>query len=98
LELRYAGQGYSLAIPARLENRRIETDASRLVEDFSAAYERTFRYRLTDPIEIVAIRVNMRTTLPRRSPGRSKPPADWERNLAPVDAYSFTQRGRMAFD
>jgi N-methylhydantoinase A len=94
LELRYAGQEHALTVsaPDRLDGA---SDVDALAGAFSAAYERTFGYVLSEPLELVTVRVSRRTRLtqPRIAApvGEGRPPSKG------LEAYSFRERTRIPF-
>jgi N-methylhydantoinase A len=92
LELRYTGQEHALTIPAADANGGLAVDA--LARSFNATYERTFGYVLSEPVELVTVRVAYRTRLTQ--PGGVAPSAG-RRPPAEVEAYSLRRRERIPF-
>lgn len=64
LNLRYAGQEYSLTLPVATARGRIETDAAGVRALFEREYERSFGHTIDEAVEIVAVRASAVTPLP----------------------------------
>jgi N-methylhydantoinase A len=98
LDLRYAGQEYTLTItPPAAADGSIPADADAVFGLFAGSYERTFGHTLDQPVEIVVTRATARTPLPRRS---SDAPANEPTNRRlsrTIDAYSFRAGTRLPF-
>jgi len=97
LELRYAGQEYSLPVAVAVQDGRLAASPDELGQTFESTYERVFGYRLGEPIELVAIRAGLRTPLPQRVYGTPAAPRGWRCNTDPVRAYSFASREPAVF-
>ena len=97
LELRYAGQEYTLPVAVALQDGRLAASLDELGQTFESTYERVFGYRLGEPIELVAIRAGLRTPLPQRVYGTPAAPRAWSCNTDPVRAYSFASREPAVF-
>jgi N-methylhydantoinase A len=96
LDLRYAGQEYSLPIPVNDNGLVVASTLEILRSRFEDAYERSYGVRLDTPVQISAVRLTERRPLP------DVPVADLtnETSAAPVstiEAYSFTTRRREPF-
>jgi N-methylhydantoinase A len=93
LDLRYAGQDYSLTIPVRLTNGgRIDESAASVEEAFATSYERAFGHPLEEAVEIAGVRAMVRTPLREAGHARAFEPAQ-ERQAARglTEAYSFAR-------
>jgi N-methylhydantoinase A len=93
LDLRYHGQEHTLTVEApgaavgRLE-------AAALAASFNDTYRQRFGYVLAEPVEIVTVRVALRTHLPAP---RNQPPRPQPRRPVSVEAYSFARCKRAVF-
>jgi N-methylhydantoinase A len=90
LDLRYAGQEYSLTLPVPYsEEGGIAVDTGWVATAFEEEYEKIFGHRIEEGIEIVAVRGTLRTEMPKRvaaAPSGAAVPASALRTRA----YSFT--------
>jgi N-methylhydantoinase A len=67
LDLRYAGQEYSLTLPVPYsEERGIGADTTWVASAFEEEYEKIFGHRMDEDIELVAVRGTLRTPMPER--------------------------------
>src|SRR5262245_12159232 len=89
LDLRYAGQEYSLTIPVPLAEARIDADSAGVATAFANEYEKIFGHRMEEGIEIVAVRGTLRTAMPEqvRAPAPSAGDGDGSREARCI---SFT--------
>lgn len=72
VDLRYAGQEHSVTLP--IEGEFDSAEIARLQLAFAEAHERAYGHTMTDPVELVALRVSatgvvQEPTLPRVPPG-----------------------------
>jgi N-methylhydantoinase A len=95
LDMRYAGQDYTLSVAVPLQGGVIAEDDAALAVRFGSEYERTFGHTIDEDVEIVAVRASLRTALPRHagSPPGFAAPGDDARHATTLDAFSFS-RGR----
>ena len=91
-DLRYTGQEHTLTIPVPKNEGQVAADA--LATAFNQAYERSFGYVLSEPVEIVTVRVANRTRLPQPE---SRPTLSELTSPATVEAYSFHRKSRVSF-
>lgn len=98
LDLRFAGQEYTLTVPVAFDGAAIGFDEDAIRDEFISQYRRTYGHSMDEPVEIVSARISLRTPLPRLEP------AAWSANGAgaasrdrPVSAYSFRARTRLDF-
>jgi N-methylhydantoinase A len=92
LDLRYVGQEYSLNVPLEIdEARSIRSEASQIIEQFTASYERTFGHSLDEAVEIVTVRGTRRRLLPAMGDATDAAPVITASTVAGHHAYSFTQ-------
>ncbi|MHB8471156.1 MAG: hydantoinase/oxoprolinase family protein, partial [Gaiellaceae bacterium] len=96
LDMRYAGQEHTLTVAVRAEGGRLVSSLEEIRDTFTREYERTFGHSMDEEIEIVSLRVALRTALPRRRlnavAGAEAPAADRE-----LDAYSFSRDDWLPF-
>lgn len=96
-DLRYKGQEHWLSIDVPVEGARVVVPAQRIIDDFTAEYERTFGATMNEVVEIVSVRATLRMPLPRREQrvaavGSSAPmPTDT------ASAWSFVRAKRLPF-
>ncbi|HMJ96528.1 MAG TPA: hydantoinase/oxoprolinase family protein, partial [Thermoleophilaceae bacterium] len=90
LDLRYAGQEYSLTLPIPYsEERGMSAETQSVASAFVTEYEKIFGHRMEEDIEIVAVRGTLRTPMPERvAAGPSGPAGDSD--VRQVRAFSFT--------
>jgi N-methylhydantoinase A len=92
-DLRYAGQEHTLTVPVPGDSNGQIAPAG-LHEAFTGSYQRSFGYLLSEPVEIVTVRVATRARLPQPegtlAPGEHTPPVE-------IDAYSFLRGTRIPF-
>jgi N-methylhydantoinase A len=93
LDMRFVGQEHSLTVPVS-RGLGIATAAEELRSQFLTAYEQTFGHVIDERVQIVAVRLTLRTRLPRipASAVSSKTPAADGAVLLP--GWSFA-RGEM---
>jgi N-methylhydantoinase A len=96
LDLRYAGQEYSLTIPVSTAGGEIEPDSAAVATAFEAEYEKTFGHRIQEGIEIVAVRGTLRTSMRERVRAPEPRAADGA-GPATARAYSFTEGEWLEF-
>jgi N-methylhydantoinase A len=90
LDLRYAGQEYSLTLPVPYSKERgITVDTGWVASAFEEEYERIFGHRIEEGIEIVAVRGTLRTEMPERTSAGPSATAGTA-SYATTRAYSFT--------
>src|SRR5262245_1395383 len=96
LDLRYAGQEYSLTVPVPLTKGAIGADSAGVATAFEEQYERIFGHRMQEGIEIVAVRGTLRTTMAEglRAP---EPGAGDEGGGRRARAFSFTAEDWLEF-
>jgi N-methylhydantoinase A len=99
LDMRYAGQDYTLSVTVPLEDALIAEDEQVLAGRFAREYERTFGHVIDEDVEIVAVRASVRTALPRRtaSPPGVAAAGDGATPAQTLDAFSFSQRRWLSF-
>ena len=97
LDLRYAGQDYTLTVPVPLEFERLTAEPGWVHQAFERDYGRTYGHTLSESVEIVSVRATLRTPLPSLQ-------SHWhvEDDLpvaagGVVEAYSFTRGKRTSF-
>jgi len=96
LDMRYAGQEYTLTIyPEYAADGRL-TDSARIMEEFVAAYERTYNVKLDASVEVVTVRAALRQRLPRRDE-RIVPTKGTSTARESHRAWSFAQDGFTDF-
>jgi N-methylhydantoinase A len=92
-DLRYVGQEHTLTVPAPSgSNGKIAPTPLR--DAFTSSYQRSFGYLLSEPVEIVTVRVALRVRLPQ--PEGTLPPGDHSSPVE-IDAYSFRRGARIPF-
>jgi N-methylhydantoinase A len=89
LDLRYAGQEYSLTVPIPLAKGRIDADSGGVATAFEEQYERIFGHRMQEGIEIVAVRGTLRTSMRQRV--RAPEPGASDDDGKQARAFSFTE-------
>jgi N-methylhydantoinase A len=90
LDLRYAGQEYSLTLPVPYsEGEGIRADSAGVASAFEEEYEKIFGHRMEEGIEIVAVRGTLRTSMPERVRAPEPNGAEDNEGLT-VRAFSFT--------
>ena len=96
LDLRYAGQEYTLTIPTALTDRHYSSDVATVRRAFIAEYERVFGHAMNERAEIVSVRAAIRRDLDDVPDlDEDSPSSDPEDGLA--DAFSFTREDWMPF-
>ena len=93
LDLRYAGQEYSLTIPLSFMGERVVADRAQVAADFEQEYEKIFGHRIDEDVEVVAVRAALRTPMTQRdrsqaSTGGNSPQAD---AASTTRAFSFAR-------
>ncbi len=63
LDMRYAGQDYTLTVAVPLVDGRLPADTEALAAAFAAEFERTFGHSMDLSVEIVAVRASLRSPL-----------------------------------
>ncbi len=96
LDLRYKGQEHWLSIEVPIAGSRFASSATEIGAVFAEEYRRSFDAVLPGVVEIVSIRASERAPLPRRG-ATSAATAAKDVDEETVDAYSFTEKRRMAF-
>jgi N-methylhydantoinase A len=97
LDLRYKGQEHWLTIDVPLTGTVISVPAARILDDFTAEYERTFAATMNEVVEIVSVRATLRVPLPRRGAAMTASADKTGNGKESVHAYSFTQDDRLDF-
>jgi N-methylhydantoinase A len=100
LDIRYAGQEYTLTVHPPSEDGLIGTGSEAVRDQFTRDYERTFGHRMDEPLEIVSLRAESRAPLGRVDlalPATNGDHADAGAEPPTIDAYSFTTGERMPF-
>ncbi len=95
LDLRYAGQEYSLTIAVPTDGERIMGDTQAVGARFQAEYEKIFGHRIDEGIEVVAVRATLRTATPRHQMRPEASDSGERRGPHIVRTFSFT-RGSWA--
>lgn len=100
LDLRYAGQEYTLTVKVASSDQKITSDKEAIRARFDADYQRSFGHTFDSDVEIVAIRASRKTVLPpirsRNEHGSSEPSSD--RSDEPFEAYSFEREKFVPFE
>jgi N-methylhydantoinase A len=96
LDLRYAGQEYTITLRFDSAAELVQLDTRALGGLFACEYGRTFGHSMDEAIEVVAARASVRTHLskPQLRLG-TQPPAHVPK--FEVHAYSFTHNARCEF-
>jgi N-methylhydantoinase A len=89
LDLRYAGQEYSLTVPVPLVGSGIDADSAGVATAFEQEYEKIFGHRMQEGIEIVAVRGTLRTATRERIQAPA-PGASDRAGAERTRAFSFT--------
>ena len=97
LDLRYKGQEHWLTIDVPLAGTAVAVPAARILDDFTAEYERTFAATMNEVVEIVSVRATLRVPLPRRGAVVTAAVDQAGNGKESVSAYSFTQDDRLDF-
>ncbi|HWI74808.1 MAG TPA: hydantoinase/oxoprolinase family protein [Baekduia sp.] len=97
LDLRYSGQEHSITISAPLEGGRLVDAPEVLSERFAAMYEQTFSVTMEQPVEIVAVRATLRTSLPRGAAPRGHARPELATAADGLQAYSFLRQEWLRF-
>jgi N-methylhydantoinase A len=100
VDLRYSGQEYTLTIrPETDQAGRITQAPDAIRSRFEADYQRAFGHMLTEPVEVVSARAQVRKPLPRTA--RELPGSAPIRREGPeydvTEAFSFTRGARIPF-
>ena len=98
VDLRYDGQEYFLTLEVPFEEGRIGISTDELLRSFATDYERRYGHALSSPVEIVAVRLNAVTPLPKTSLLADLVPSATERPSRSVEAFSFADAKRMEFE
>jgi N-methylhydantoinase A len=98
LDLRYAGQEYTLTIYPPGGDGLIVGSAEDVADVFTRDYERTFGHTLVEPIEIVSIRATARRLLPRKAQELVSTDSAARDERRSLDAHSFTRAERCQFE
>jgi N-methylhydantoinase A len=96
LDLRYKGQEHTLSIEVPIAETAIAVPAAKIVDDFTAEYDRTFGATMKEVIEIVSVRATLRMPLPRREAKFVTNGHDTQAGQT-RNAYSFTLQKRLDF-
>jgi N-methylhydantoinase A len=96
LDLRYAGQEYTLNVPIAVEDERVVGSLGAVAEAFSRDYERTYGHRLQQAIEVVSVRATTRQELPVRGLSHQGGEAAGDDEKA-TEAFSFAAARRLPF-
>lgn len=94
LDLRYAGQEYTLTIPVRTEEGGIIDTDKDIAEAFRSEYERVYGNRLNAPLQVVATRSTLRIPLSvsSRQPASGRLDSAVGDSPSRVQAFSFSKR------
>jgi N-methylhydantoinase A len=98
VDLRYIGQEYTLTVqPATDPTGRVTQSPDEIRSLFEVDYERTFGHLLSEPVEVVSARAQLRKPLPRTV--RELRPVSPASAVAAteVGAFSFTTGSRVPF-
>lgn len=94
LELRYVGQLYTLAVP--WNDPSPDSAAGSIAKDFEAQYEKIFGHSIEAPVEVVAVRANIREPLPNRGTNQTAE-QEAQSQERTCGAYSFELGKRTDF-
>ena len=98
LDIRYAGQSYTLNVPVAWTGGRIGDDAPAIAQRFNAQYRQVYGHSLQAPAEIVTIRAMIRTKvgLPDITQ-EDLPVARLKGHTKTLKAHSFTAGRQLDF-
>lgn len=97
LDLRYAGQEYTLTVHPPASEGVISAGRDEVEAVFTRDYDRTFGHKLSEPIEIVSIRATSREPLPRKARERALGQSPAPREQRSIEAHSFARGARETF-
>jgi N-methylhydantoinase A len=97
LDLRYAGQEYTLTIDVPLDSGSFSASHDEVHSGFNRAYRAAFGHTLDEEVELTTVRATSRTPLPRRRQSHSVSTVASAWKQRSVDAYSFATAGRRSF-
>jgi N-methylhydantoinase A len=96
LDMRYRGQDHSVSVLTPLDGRQLSIAARELRALFEKDYFRTYDTKLTDPVEITAVRASLVVPLDRPN-SVAQTPAEDGSDDASSEAWSFTESRMMPF-
>jgi N-methylhydantoinase A len=92
LDLRYAGQEYSLTVSVPTRDDRLDASPEEIAESFGTEYRRTYGHDMEDDVEVVSVRATLRTALPRPRRHRAEGGSSSASVAQTLPAYSFTRK------
>ena len=95
LDVRYIGQEYPLTINASSGGGAIDITLAEIERRFLDASSRSYGYVRKAPLEIIAVRVEIRASLPR--PKAKMPVSAVRDEKSSIEAFSFRANARLPF-